>query len=147
VCFCDEIQINLVYSCGNGYVWRRIGEELNEENVRGTVEHADVGVMVGASIAITMPGTIHFIEGKLFGEGYRDLLRDVMLPNARQLLGSNFYFLDDNDRSVVVKNFIRTHSIRRMNFPPQSPDLNPVENFWSKLKLQVSNRNLKTSKN
>jgi len=30
-----------------------------------------------------------------------------------------------------------------MNFPSQSPDLNPIENFWSKLKLQVSNRNQK----
>jgi len=80
--------------------------------------------MVWASIAITMPGTIHFIEGKLLGEGYRNLLRDVMLPNARQLLGRNFYFPEDNDPkhggpkgSVVVKNFICTNSIRRLNFP------------------------------
>jgi len=78
--------------------------------------------MVWASIAITIPGTIHFIEEKLLGKGYRDLLRDVMLPNARQLLGCNFYFLDDNDlkhggQAVVVKNFICTNSIRRLNFP------------------------------
>jgi len=121
--------------------------------VRGTVKHEGEGVMVWASIAITMPGTIHFIKGKLLEKGYRDLLRDVMLPNARQLLGRNFYFLDDNDPkhgvprgSLVVKNFIRANLIRRMNFPPQSPDLNLIENFWSKLKLQVSNRNPKTSK-
>jgi len=99
--------------------------------------------MVWASIAITMPGTIHFIEGKLLGEGYRDLLRDVMLPNARQLLGHNFYFLDDDDPkhcgprgSVFVTNSIRANLIRGMNFPPRSPDLNPIENFWSKLKFK-----------
>jgi len=61
----------------------RPGEELDEENVRGTVKHRGGGVMVWDSIAITMPGTIHFIEGKLLGKVYRDLLRDVMLPNAR----------------------------------------------------------------
>jgi len=90
--------------------------------------------MVWASIAIT--GTIHFIERKLLGKVIRDLLKDVMLPKARQLFGRNFYFLEDNDPkhggprgSVVVKNFIRANSIRRMNFPPQSPDLNPIENF------------------
>jgi len=48
--------------------------------------------MVWASIAITMPGTIHFIEGKLLGEGYRDLLRDVLFPNARQILGASSTF-------------------------------------------------------
>jgi len=80
VYFCDETRINLVYSRGSGYVWRRPGEKLNEENVRGTVKHGGGGVMVWAPIAITMPGTIHFIEGKLLGEGDQDLLRDVMLP-------------------------------------------------------------------
>jgi len=77
-----------------------------------------------------------FYRREIVGKGYQDLLRDVMLPNARQLLGRNFYFLEDNDPkhggprgSVVVKNFIRTNSIRRMNFSPQSPDLNPIENF------------------
>jgi len=43
VYFCDETQINLVYSCGSGYVWRRTGEELNEENVRETVKHGVEG--------------------------------------------------------------------------------------------------------
>jgi len=42
VYFCDETQINLVYSCGSGYVWRT-GEELNEENVRETVKHGVEG--------------------------------------------------------------------------------------------------------
>jgi len=99
--------------------------------------------MVWGSIPITMPGTIHFIEGKLLAEGYRDLLREVTLPNARQLLGHNFYFLDDDDPkhgglrgSVFETNFIRANLIRGMNFPPRSPDLNPMENFWSKLKFK-----------
>jgi len=35
--FCEETQINLVYSRGSGYVWRRAEEELNDENVKGTV--------------------------------------------------------------------------------------------------------------
>ena len=63
----------------------------------GTAKHGGGGVMVWASIAITMSGTTHFIEGKLLGEDFRDLLRDAMLPNARQLLRRSFYFLDDND--------------------------------------------------
>jgi len=47
VYFCDETQINLVYSGGSGYVWRRTGEELNEENVRETVKHGGGGNGVG----------------------------------------------------------------------------------------------------
>jgi len=36
VYFSDETQIILVDTSGSGYVWRRPGEELNEENVTGT---------------------------------------------------------------------------------------------------------------
>ena len=36
-----------------------------------------------------------------------------------------------------VKNFINLNNISVLDWPGNSPDLNPIENFWSKIKLRL----------
>lgn len=53
-----------------------------------------------------------------------------------------WWYLHDNDpkhESNIIKAFIFNNGIHRIEFPPYSPDLNPIENVWNMLKQNVDN--------
>jgi len=49
-------------------------------------------------------------------------------------LEEEYYLLQDNDpkhTSKVVQSFLKTMDVEQVTkFPPNSPDLNPIENLW-----------------
>jgi transposase len=61
------------------------------------------------------------------------------------LLGdpSEYFIVDDNLRAHIAKKptAVRAaHSIERVEWPPSSPDLNPIENLWAICKKKVWKR-------
>ena len=42
--------------------------------------------------------------------------------------------------SRVVKKFLEEKNIRQLDWPGNSPDLNPIENLWMLLKNKVSEK-------
>lgn len=41
-------------------------------------------------------------------------------------------------KTIVVKEFLESHQIEVVYLPPYSPDLNPIENFFSMVKSRYS---------
>jgi hypothetical protein len=81
----------------------------------------------------------------------KHILDDNLLASAQLHFNFNppeqWYFQQDNDpkhRSRVVKKWLHDHGVTEMEFPPYSPDLNPIENVWSEFKRHVSERETKT---
>ncbi|GFU44334.1 transposable element Tcb2 transposase [Trichonephila clavipes] len=63
-------------------------------------------------------------------------------------LGSNFIFQQDNDPQaycVCCNEWLLYHCRNQLNTPPQSPDLNVIENMWSHLERAVQKHQI-TSK-
>lgn len=42
-------------------------------------------------------------------------------------------------KSVLVRTWLFNHGIQCLDFPPYSPDLNPIENLWADLARRVEN--------
>ena len=42
-------------------------------------------------------------------------------------------------KAKVVKEWFNSNSIEVFDWPPQSPDLNPIENMWHYMKRQLEN--------
>ena len=86
-------------------------------------------------MALKMNGEIAYTTytGGTTAERLRDYLENVLLPT----LDEHAVIIMDNMKSHharIVKEFLDERKIACLYFPPYSPDLNPIEKLWSKLK-------------
>nr|CCA24102.1 transposase (putative) [Albugo laibachii Nc14] len=95
--------------------------------------------MVWSSIASNGVGTIHFCDGTVNGEYYRKLLQEE-IPTARALLGLPTSFVQNNapaHRAKLTKDCVDELQLKDFMHPPQSPNLNPIENLWTVMKAEL----------
>ncbi|GFS83758.1 transposable element Tcb2 transposase [Trichonephila clavipes] len=78
-------------------------------------------------------GKLVFIDGVMHKMAYLNILQNNLKENADKLgLRSNFIFQQDNDpkhTAFVVKEWLLYHCRNQLNTPPQSPNLNVIENL------------------
>jgi hypothetical protein len=68
-----------------------------------------------------------------------DILRLMVLP-YRQNVEQVFVFMDENSRPHVVNDFLQDNDIARLVWLACSPDMNPIEHVWDRLKRAVYGR-------
>ncbi|GFX45364.1 transposable element Tcb1 transposase [Trichonephila clavipes] len=87
---------------------------------------------------------LHVVSGTVKAMDYIEIIQNKLLPTARDLLGNqSWIFLDDNapcHRAKVVQKWFEDHTVNRMNWPGQSPDLNPIESLWFKIGYEISKK-------
>ena len=80
---------------------------------------------------------------------YVDILDKNLKPFIKNFYPDGHRFVQDNDpkhTSVYAKNWLAANRINWFKTPPESPDLNPIENLWHELKEFVRNEAKPTTK-
>ena len=66
--------------------------------------------------------------------------------DRRNQLGINHFNSSTLTLSRLAKQWRSNNSIQRIDWPSMSPDLNPIENVWKLLKMNLAKKNLQTYK-
>ena len=136
VAFSDDSRFNLYFNDGQMRVYRRRGERYSDVNVKELDRYGGGSVMVWAAVTMHRRTPLRFIAGNLNLQRYvDDVMRPMVLPFLRQI-GQGAVFQDDNarpHRGHIVNDFVLVNNINRMDWPANSPDLNPIENMRDEL--------------
>ncbi|KAI4883329.1 hypothetical protein NFI96_000270 [Prochilodus magdalenae] len=132
VLFSDESKFCISFGNQGPRVWRKRGEAQNACCLRSSVKFPQ-SVMVWGAMSSAGVGPLCFLRSKANAAVYQKVLEHFMLPAADQLYGdADFIFQQDlapAHSAKATSTCFKDHGIPVLNWPANSPDLNPIENL------------------
>ena len=140
--FCDETIFNTNDTISK-WVQRPPNTDYLPENTIGYRTHPPK-LNAWGCFAYKGVGTLYTFTETLDGQLMKSILNTCLLESAEKLfnLPMQWYLLQDNSRNHTcppVREWLHRHGITVLDFPPYSPDLNPIENLWANVKSRVKN--------
>ena len=116
----------------------------NAQRVKKTVKFGGRSVMVWGMISSAEEEPIVRFHGNINASVYKELLCQRALPHLRQETIETPIFIQDNtpcQKAKTVLSFLEEEGIAVMKWPPQSSDMNPIENVRKIIGEKAQKRN------
>lgn len=143
VLFSDESRFGLTSDSRRVRVWREPGHAARLAFLQEVVPYQGGTVMFWGGIMHGYRTPLIHIPETLTGNIYlENVIRPIVLPRSEEF-GPNFIFMDDNarpHRTRRIQHVLAEANVQRMNWPAQSPDMNPIEHMWDMLSEAILRR-------
>ncbi|KAJ4446788.1 hypothetical protein ANN_13486 [Periplaneta americana] len=143
VCFSDESTIQILAD-KSVFVRRRKIEKYYNDCIMKTVKHP-LSLMVWS--VINGHGRLYFVQGMMRQYQYIKVLKERLLPQVREWFPDGYFvFMHDSapcHKANKVTKFLSDNNIKVLDWPGNSPDLNPIENTRELMKRQIHSEIIK----
>ncbi len=139
--FTDESRFSLYRANGRQCVWHHVGERFADVNVVDRVAHGGGGVMVWAGVYYGQQTQVHFIDGTLNAQRYRDeFLRPIVVP----FIHDHHLMLQHDNAwphvSRICTQFLEAENILVLAWPAYSPNMSRIKHVWDALDQHIRQR-------
>ncbi len=97
--------------------------------------------MIWAAMSSAGVGPLCFLKSTVNAAIYQEILEHFMLPSADKLYGdADFIFQQDlapAHTAKGTKSWFNDHGVTVLDWPANSPDLNPIEDLWGIVKRKM----------
>ncbi len=140
VLFSDESKFCISFRNQGPRVWRKSGEAQNPCCLKSSVKFPQ-SVMIWAAMSSAGVGPLCFLKSTVNAAIYQEILEHFMLPSADKLYGdADFIFQQDlapSHTAKGTKSWFNDHGVTVLDWPANSPDLNPIENLSGIVKRKM----------
>jgi len=147
VIFSDETHIE-VWGRSRVWVQRPAGAAFDPKYFAKRMPHSERVSLWGCFCARGV-GQAEIFVGEFNAARYVDILQHNLLQTALHFYPHEaWWFQQDNapqHTSRAARTWFHNHGVNLLDFPPYSPDLNPIENLWAVLKSRVESRLARTT--
>ena len=138
VIWSDETMVRSFSNSNDIFIKTNMSVSRENLPVNPQTQNGGVSVMFWGCFSRLGLGPLVAIQESITAESYKELLNDVLLPELRAA-GVPMVFMQDNappHKARLVLDFLEENEVQTLPWPPQSPDMNPIENLLAIIKAR-----------